>query len=96
MFLRIIFAKNRLSKGDFCKSIKTTTIMLNKEKECVNQEIKLGELTESLLEALDNAHNVSKLLITERTKQKLSIMRISNIAREINDLKKIVKTIRNA
>lgn len=70
--------------------------MLNKEKECVNQDIKLGELTESLLEALDNAHNVSKLLITERTKQKLSIMRISNIAREINDLKKIVKTIRNA
>lgn len=55
----------------------------------------LGDLTENLINVLNQAYELSFVLTKERAKHKLSTMRSSNVSREINDLIKVIKSIKN-
>jgi hypothetical protein len=55
----------------------------------------LGDLTENLIDVLKNAYDISSTVTLVRAKNKLSTIRSANVTREINDLIKVIKSIKN-
>ena len=69
--------------------------MTNYQENASPANESLGDLTENLISILNRAYDQSALLTQERAKHKLSTMRSSNVSREIKDLIKVIKSIKN-
>lgn len=74
---------------------KNNKIMVNNPEITHSENTSLGDLTENLINILNHAHELSFALTKERARHKLSTMRSSNVSREINDLIKVIKSIKN-
>ena len=69
--------------------------MANNFEKIAHANIALGDLTDNLISVLKNAYDISETLTAARAENKLSTLRCSNISREINDLIKVIKSIKN-